>query len=394
MTYNHHIYQYYLKTIAGWDSEAPYWYSEYYDLQYLYMRSFKGLDTAWLSKDYVQNLFSYAATMNTNKQQCYSHQAKLSLVLYRMGRESEAKAIIESLRKKAVRNQEMGMYWPCDCESNKWGYGSQTAVAQQALMIEAFTEISPRQEELNAMRQWLLLQRKGNDWGNIKDAVEAIYALMLNDGEQQVEPSSASMKVGNELFTDPGTGYMKHVWTAEEMSPKLADIELHTDSIHPIYGACYWQYMEDVDKVESAGDELHVMRTLLHQPKNSGDKYEPVTAENPVRVGERITVHIAIHSKQDLAFVYMKDPYIAAFVPADIHERLGWGTDVHWVESPRHASISFFFHRLPMGTTVVEYELIATHSGTYILGPATIECEYAPEYRAQRGGGKIEIVGQ
>jgi len=47
-----------------------------------------------------------------------------------------------------------------------------------------------------------------------------------------------------------------------------------------------------------------------------------------------------------------------------------------------------------MGTTIIEYELIATHSGTYTLGPTTIECEYAPEYRAQGDGGKVEVVGQ
>ena len=98
-----------------------------------------------------------------------------------------------------------------------------------------------------------------------------------------------------------------------------------------------------------------------------------MTAENPVRVGERVTVHIAIYSKKDLAFVYMKDPYIAAFVPTDIHERQGCGgTDVSWVQSPRQASISFFFNLLLRGPTVVEYELMATHSGIFTLGPTTI----------------------
>ncbi len=386
-------YQFYLKQ-KEWDAQVQYDYDYVKtDIQYLYMRSFKGIDTAWLSKDYVQHLFLYA-TKDIDKQS-YANQAQLSMILYRMGREDEAKNIVESLRKKAVKNPEIGMYWPC--ESNKWGYG-QSAVAQQALMIEAFTEISPKQEELEAMRQWLLLQKKGNDWGDIKSSVAAIYALLLNAGEKQIEPSSAYVKVGNESFSDTrgsGTGYVKHVWTADEMNPKLSDIEIHTDSIHPVYGACYWQYLEDVDKVESAGGELYLKRTLLHQPKNSGDKYEPVTAENPVRVGERVTVHIAIYSKKDIAFVYMKDPYIAAFVPTDIHERQGCGgTDVSWVQSPRQASISFFFNLLLRGTTVVEYELMATHSGTFTLGPTTIECEYAPEYRAQGDGGKVEVVGQ
>lgn len=386
-------YQFYLKQ-KEWDAQVQYDYDYVKtDIQYLYMRSFKGIDTAWLSKDYVQHLFLYA-TKDIDKQS-YANQAQLSMILYRMGREDEAKNIVESLRKKAVKNPEIGMYWPC--ESNKWGYG-QSAVAQQALMIEAFTEISPKQEELEAMRQWLLLQKKGNDWGDIKSSVVAIYALLLNSGEKQIEPSSAYVKVGNEMFSDnrdSGTGYVKHVWTADEMNPKMADIEIYTDSIHPVYGACYWQYLEDVDKVESAGGELYVKRTLLHQPKNSGDKYEPVTAENPVRVGERVTVHIAIYSKKDIAFVYMKDPYIAAFVPTDIHERQGCGgTDVSWVQSPRQASISFFFNLLLRGTTVVEYELMATHSGTFTLGPTTIECEYAPEYRAQGDGGKVEVVGQ
>jgi len=176
------------------------------------------------------------------------------------------------------------------------------------------------------------------------------------------------------------------------MLPELANITVRTDATHPAFGAAYYQYLEVPDKVEASGSGLTVRRTLYHQPAvGDGHTAAPVTDENPVRLGERITVKIVISSDRDLEYVQVKDPRAAAFEPVNIHEREGWQNGVRWVESPRDASVCFFFDRFPQGTVVLEYDVFATQTGDFSNGTTTVECMYAPEYRAQGAGVRVKV---
>jgi uncharacterized protein YfaS (alpha-2-macroglobulin family) len=135
-----------------------------------------------------------------------------------------------------------------------------------------------------------------------------------------------------------------------------------------------------------------VRRTLYHQPAvGDGKTAAPVTAENPVRLGERITVKIVVTSDRDLEYVQVKDPRAAAFEPVNIHERNGCQGGTWWVESPRDASVCFFFNKFPQGTVVLEYDVFATQSGEFSSGATTVECMYAPEYRAQGDGARVTV---
>lgn len=175
------------------------------------------------------------------------------------------------------------------------------------------------------------------------------------------------------------------------MSPELANITVRTDTTHPAFGAAYWQYLELPDKVEAAGSGLTVRRTLYHQSAGGGAAAEPVTDANPAHLGERITVRIAITSDRDLEYVQVKDPRAAAFEPVNIHEREGWQHGVRWVESPRDASNCFFFSTFPKGTVVLEYDVFATQTGDFSASATTVECMYAPEWRAQGAGVRLKV---
>ena len=87
----------------------------------------------------------------------------------------------------------------------------------------------------------------------------------------------------------------------------------------------------------------------------------------------------------------VKDPRAAAFEPVNIHERNGWQGGVWWVESPRDANNSFFFSRFPQGSVVLEYDVFAVQSGDFSTGAVTVECMYAPEWRAQGTGMRVTV---
>ena len=267
------------------------------------------------------------------------------------------------------------------------------------LLIEAFTEISPDSRELEAMKQWLLSQRKGNYWSNTKATAEAIYALLLNGHPETLSQSTTTITVGGETFTpgtdkeaEAGTGYLQHVWKQTDVTPALGNIRVQTDEAHFAFGACYWQYFEDMDKVTAANEGLYVERALFHQAASSeGPKLDSVTTANPIRLGEKITVRLVIKSDRDLEYVHVKDLRASAFEPVNIHERYGWQNGMSYYESPRDAATNFFFTRMNKGTYILEYELIATQTGTFSHGVTTVECMYAPEYRAQSEGKTVRI---
>ena len=374
---------------------APFFFTEE-DVHYLYARSFAPYDSVWLSKPYVQNLMTLM-TENLQKEKL-TRQAEVALVLYRIGREKEAVDILETIRQQSVIDREKGMYWRKEYSGYYYRW-YEAPIERQALLIEAFTEISPREDELTMMKQWLLMQKEGNSWSNTKATAEAVYALLLGAPADLLRPAATVVTVGGEEITateaaraEAGTGYLQRVWKSETMTPALADITVRTDGTHPTFGAAYWQYLEIPDKVETTGSGLSVRRTLYHQPAvGDGKTAAPVTADNPVRLGERITVKIVITSDRDLEYVQVKDPRAAAFEPVNIHEREGNQGGVWWVESPRDAANCFFFSRFPQGTIVLEYDVFAVQSGDFSAGATTVECMYAPEYRAQGDGARMAV---
>ena len=388
-------YQAYLKRQKE-DPKATFYFSAE-DVHYLYARSFASYDSAWISKPYVQNLMTLMR--KEIRKAGLTRQAEVALVLYRTGGQYdklEAKEIMESIRQQSKKDREQGMWWHNEYRGCYYRW-YEAPIERQALLIEAFAEISPREDELAMMKQWLLMQKKCNSWSSTKATAEAVYALLLGASGDILAPAATVVRVGDEIITDDsseaGTGYLQRVWKPEAMSPKLADFAINTDGKHPTFGAAYWQYLEIPDRVEVAGSGLSVQRTLYHQPV-AGNAAEPVTDANPVRLGERITVRLVVTSDRDLEYVQLMDPRAAAFEPVNIHERNGSQKAVRWVESPRDASVCYFFSRFPKGTVVLEYDVFATQTGDFSGGSTTVECMYAPEYRAHSGGLRIKVVAR
>lgn len=370
------------------------------DVQYLYARTFGDVDSEWLAQPYVQNLLAYAQRGIFDAS--YTRQAEVALILHRTGFEKKSQEIMEAIRQQSVYSRDQGMYWRSPyigrtgCYYYPW---YEAPIERQALLIEAFTEISPDSRELEAMKQWLLSQRKGNFWSNTKATAEAIYALLLNGHPETLSQSTTTITVGGETFTpgtdkeaEAGIGYLQHVWKQTDVTPALGKIRVQTDEAHSAFGACYWQYFEDMDKVTAANEGLYVERALFHQAASSeGPKLDSVTTANPIRLGEKITVRLVIKSDRDLEYVHVKDLRASAFEPVNIHERYGWQNGMSYYESPRDAATNFFFTRMNKGTYILEYELIATQTGTFSHGVTTVECMYAPEYRAQSEGKTVRI---
>ena len=385
-------YQHYLQERQK-DAKAEFIFDEF-DVQYLYTKSFVENDSIWLSVPYVQNLMQWA--VKDIYTASYTRQAEVALILHRIGRKEEAIQIVERLRRQAVKSRDQGMYWRRKYDSRYYPWYD-APVEQQALLIEAFSEISPREEELSAMKQWLLLQKKGNEWQSTRATMAAVYALLLDAPKTLLQEANTSVTVGGKTFSSKddavtaGTGYLQHTWNQEEITPSLGEVAVRTDAAHPVIGACYWRYWEDAQEVESVGSGLTVSRGYFHQPKTAGGYADPVTDDNPARLGERITVRVTVSSDRDLDFVHVSDPRPAAFEPVNQGELHRWQRGLSWTEQTLDASTEIFFPRFPRGTFAVEYDVFAAQTGEFTTGVPEVECMYAPEWRGHGENTKVGV---
>ncbi len=375
------------------EPNAPFYFTEE-DILYLYSRTSVPYDSIWLSKPYVQNLMEWA--VKDIYTASYTHQAEVALILHHIGRIEEAQQIVEALRQQAVKKPDQGMYWRSGL-TNRYYPWYEAPIEQQALIIEAFSEISPREDELSAMRQWLLMQKKGNQWQSSRATLAAVYALLLKEPDNMIKDAATTITVNNvtiyssDTTVTKGTGYMQHSWFQKEITPALSEINIHTDTTNPVIGACFWQYWTTADSLDNAASGLTVSRSYFHQPTTAGGYAQLVTNENPAQLGERITVRVTVTSDQKLDFVHVSDPRPSAFEPVNVGGRYRWQQSVNWMESPRDESTEFFFQHFPQGTVLIEYDVFATHTGTFSTGAVTVECTYAPEWRAQSKGTTIVV---
>ncbi len=384
---------------GGADKSAPFYLSRN-DLQYMYIKTTDESDSIWLQQPYVRNLFAHLTDNLYEADRM--RQAETALILHHAGLEQEAERVMEALRQQAGRSESMGMYWPDRRDGQflyprYYGWG-QSPIEQQTLFIEAFREISPRQDELDAMVQWLLLQRKNSCWSNTKSTAEAVYAILGGKHAAATSASATVISVGGQTFTpadDPqaeaGTEYLQHVWGADELTPDLAEITIRTDTLHPVYGGCYWQYLEDKDNITEAGAGLRIERSLYHAIPADGMRLDSVTAGNPARLGERLIVRIVVKADRDLEYIHIKDERASSFEPVATFEKHGWQNGFPYYEVTRDAATHFFIDALDKGTHILEYEVTVTRTGHFSNGIATVECLYSPEYRAQSSSSRISI---
>lgn len=289
-------------------------------------------------------------------------QAHIALVLNRNGYKETASLIIRSLRERAIRN-EQGMYW------------RNISVESQARILEAFNEIDPKTEEIDAMRLWILTQKRTNMWENERASVEAIFSIMNRGDDWTDENAQASM-------------------TVDDQSAKVV---VDNKSDHVVWGGVFRQYFVPVDKVQKHNDAMKIKREFFVKrtvDKNNSivTEYVPV-AEEDIKVGDEIKTVICFENSQDMEFVYLKDLRGACFEPTEQISRYQWDDGLWYYQSTSDVAMEFFFERLPKGKHKLSYTVHVAKEGRFSTGYAVIQCQYAPEFGAYSNGERVAIGG-
>ncbi|RYY86625.1 MAG: alpha-2-macroglobulin [Chitinophagaceae bacterium] len=334
-------------------------------------------------------------------QQSKRGQGMTALALYRYGSKKTPADILQSLRETAVRNEELGMYWKDNRFGRSW-YWQDAPIETQALLIEAFAEIGKDDATVNELRTWLVKNKQTNGWPTTTGTADACYALLLRGNDwlsstPRVVLQAGPLQVSSDTASEAGTGYFRKVVPGPLVKPEMGRITVTVqgDSTRrgaPSWGAAYWQYFEEMDKVTSAATPLSIERKIFRETvTDKGLQLEAVQSPESFHVGDKVRVRLVLRSDRPMEYVHLKDLRPSCLEPTDVISGYRWQDGTGYYQSTRDLSTNFFLHYLPRGTFVFEYTLFVTHKGDFSAGLASIQCMYAPEFSAHSEGQKIAV---
>ncbi|MFN8359093.1 MAG: alpha-2-macroglobulin family protein [Candidatus Kapaibacterium sp.] len=383
-----------LKAIKDFSKKGDYLGST--AIQYLYARSY-------FTETKMSN--QYDEAFDFWKEQAKAHwqkrglmeQAMIALALKRLDIKGTPEDIITSLNERSLTSDELGMYW----KENKAGWLWQEApIETQAILMEAFDEITGNSKAVELMKVWLLKQKQVQDWATTKATAEACYALLRRGADWLESTNLVNITVGGKTLDlksdgasiEAGTGYFKTSWSGKEITPNMSDITLTKTDKGIAWGGLYWQYYEQLNRITPHASPLSLSRTIYRKNLTSnGVELAVISPNSPLKVGDEIVIKLELRTDRDMEFIHLKDMRGAGFEPTIQLSGYKYQDGLGYFQSPRDGSMNFFISSMSKGTYVLEYPLRVTHEGVFSAGISTLQSMYAPEFSSHSQGDVVRV---
>lgn len=363
-------------------------------IQFLYARSFFPHIMMNPNSETAFNFFKQQAGKYWQQQNIYL-QGMIAIALNRYENKEVPLLIIKSLKERSLTNEEMGMYW----KSESGYYWYQAPIETQAMMIEAFDEVAGDTQSVELMKIWLLKQKQTQDWKTSRATVEAVYALLrrgddllARDKLVEIEMAGEKLNMKEVGQVEAGTGYFQKSWGKGEIEPEMGNVTVTKTDDGIAWGAVYWQYFENLEKITPHETPLSLKKQLfVERNQTSGTVLEQLNDGDNLKVGDKVIVRIELRVDRDMEYVHMKDMRASAFEPLNVLSGYKYRGGLGYYESTRDAATNFFFDYLRKGTYVFEYPLVASQAGNFSNGISTIQCMYAPEFSSHSQGIRVRV---
>ncbi len=319
---------------------------------------------------------------------------RMALLMNNYGLKDVSDRLMAYLKETSVDSKTQGVYWKQNLDD--WGWFS-SKVVNQAGALEAFNTLKPNDQKfIEDMKIWLITQKEVNSWGSSRGTAEVIFTT-LNSGKSWTGAESDKATIiwgGKELQPQTqATGYVKSSVKTDIVDKNLATVTVTKPGPGIVQGGLFWQYYEDLDKVQSSENYLSVTKELYRKIKTvNGEELQKISAETPLKVGDKVTVRMILNTDRPMEFIHIKDMRAAGFEPVDVLSGYQWKNNLGYYQSAKDASTNFYIQYMPKGKYVFEYDVVANASGMFSNGITTIQNYYAPQMNAHTKGMNVQIA--
>ncbi|HEX4458392.1 MAG TPA: alpha-2-macroglobulin family protein [Polyangia bacterium] len=318
-------------------------------------------------------------------------------VMARLGDQTTALMLLESALDGAKRDPVIGVYWTPERYSWLWYSDS---VEKHAFFLRTLAELKPNDDRVPGMLQWLLFNRKGNEWRSTKASAAAVYsilALMQKQGSlTQPEKFHVVWDKQEELVTVKPTEDRRQPlqWTVRgrDVTPARGRVQVGKTGPGVAFASATWVYSST--KLQAAHDSslLDLQRVYYRRVHAAdGDHLLPLKSGDQVHVGEDLEVRLTVKAKSQLDFVHVKEPRGAGFEETTLTSGYHWDR-VPAYEEPRDTLFNFFVDWLPAGEVELRHSLRPTTPGRYRIGSAVVQSMYSPDVAAFSAGMELEVL--
>ena len=375
----------------------------YTQIQYLYARSyFMDIPLDKATEEAV-GYYKDQAVKYWLKFYIYA-EGMIALAAHRFEMSELANDIVKSLKDRSIQHEEFGMYWKDYYVGYYW---HEAPIETQALMIEMFDEVAQDDASVEELKICLLKEKQTTHWKTTKQTTEAVYALLLKGSDLLASDDLVNITLGGkpikytsrpdvnnpyEVKPEAGTGYFKTAWEGKDVTSNMGEISVTKKSKGVAWGAAYWQYFEDLDKITFAETNLKLKKDLYRLEVGAdGEKLVEINDNDQLKIGEKVRVRIELRTDRNLEYVHMKDMRAAGLEPLNVLSRYRYQDGLGYYQSTKDAATHFFFDYIQKGTYVFEYDLRVQHKGDFSNGIATIQCMYAPEFTSHSDGIRVIV---
>jgi len=357
-------------------------------------------DTSWSANVFTEEERTTMLNFSFRHWKQHSPYMKgyLSLTLFRMKREKDARLVWESVMDSAKEEKDQGVHWAP--EDRAWLWYNDT-IETHAFAIRTIMEIMPKEPKLDGLVLWLFLNKKMNHWKSTKATAEVIYSLAhyLKATKQLATKEVIDVTVGDlkkhfVFLPDKYTGKKNQiVIPGEQVDPKkTSTVVVEKETKGFAMASATWHFSTERLPEEARGDYLNVTRKFFKRVKGGREvTLQPLKDGAKIEVGDEVEVQISISSKHPMEYVHLRDPRPAGFEPVSMTSKHKWNLGIYWYEEVRDSGMNFFFEALPQGEFPFKHRMRAAIAGTFKVAPATLQPMYAPEFAAYSSGKIITI---
>lgn len=318
---------------------------------------------------------------------------RIALLMNSYGQNEVSAKLMNYLKETSTETKAQGTYWKQNLDD--WGWFN-SKVVNHAGAIEAFSLLKPQDQSfIEDLKIWLVTQKEVNSWGSSRATAEVIFTI-LNSGQSWTgtESNQATIVWGGKQIQPQtqATGYVKSTVKSDVLDKNLATITVTKSGPGIVQGGLFWQYYEDLDKIRSSETYLSVSKELYRKIKTvNGEELQPISAQTPLKTGDRVTVRMILNTDRPMEFIHIKDMRAAGFEPVDVLSGYEWKNGLSYYQLTKDASTNFYIQAMPKGKYVFEYDVVANASGKFSNGITNIQNYYAPQMNAHTQGTQVTI---